>query len=54
MSSLSAALNTTGIDDDVFWEQVAAHFRENLGRMVCVPMRAGTLVNPRCFEAKLL
>lgn len=37
MSSLSAALNSSALDiDDVaFWDRVAAHFREKLGRMVC-------------------
>ncbi|OIW32378.1 hypothetical protein CONLIGDRAFT_642100 [Coniochaeta ligniaria NRRL 30616] len=35
MSSLSAALNSSGlnIDDVAFWDRVAAHFREKLGRM---------------------
>ncbi|KAB5576573.1 CTLH/CRA C-terminal to lish motif domain-containing protein [Coniochaeta sp. 2T2.1] len=35
MSSLSEALNTSGLDinDVAFWDRVAAHFREKLGRM---------------------
>jgi len=36
MSSLSAALNSSNhlnIDDVAFWDRVAAHFREKLGRM---------------------
>lgn len=35
MSSLSTALNSSGlnIDDVAFWDRVAAHFREKLGRM---------------------
>lgn len=39
MSSLSAALNSSGltIDDVAFWDRVAAHFREKLGRMVRRP-----------------
>jgi hypothetical protein len=39
MSSLSAALNSSGLDinDVAFWDRVAAHFREKLGRMVCSP-----------------
>ena len=36
MSGLSEALNTSGLDinDVAFWDRVAAHFRDKLGRMV--------------------